>query len=69
VPIGYMLVTSVFDVGLTTFQHSWRFAGLANYLDLLYRDPQLWPTLWRTSNTWFSDSACRSDWGWASPCC
>ena len=34
VPIGYMLITSVYDVGLTTFQYPWRFAGLANYLDL-----------------------------------
>ena len=48
VPIGYMLVTSVYDVGLTTFQNAWRFVGLANYGDLLARDPQLWPTLWRT---------------------
>lgn len=47
-PIGYMLVTSVYDVSLTTFQRPWRFAGLANYADLLLRDPQLWPTLWRT---------------------
>jgi multiple sugar transport system permease protein len=48
VPIGYMLITSVYDVGLTTFQHTWRFVGLANYADLFWRDPQLWPTLWRT---------------------
>lgn len=48
VPIGYMVVTSLYDVGLTTFQQPWRFAGLANYADLLVRDPQLWPVLWRT---------------------
>ena len=48
VPIGYMLVTSVYDVGLTTFQYTWRYVGLRNYGDLLRRDPQLWPTLWRT---------------------
>ncbi len=48
VPLGYMLVTSVYDVGLTTFQHPWRFVGLQNYVELLSRDPQLWPTLWRT---------------------
>jgi multiple sugar transport system permease protein len=47
-PLAYMLVTSVHDVGLTTFQHAWRFVGLGNYADLLWRDPQLWPTLWRT---------------------
>jgi len=48
VPLGYMLVTSLHDVGLTTFQKPWRFVGLGNYMDLLLRDPQLWPTLWRT---------------------
>ena len=49
VPIGYMLVTSLHDVGLTTFQQPWRFTGLANYADLLWRDPQLWPVIWRTA--------------------
>jgi multiple sugar transport system permease protein len=48
VPLGYMVVTSLHDVGLTTFQKPWRFIGLGNYADVLFRDPQLWPTLWRT---------------------
>ncbi len=48
VPLGYMVVTSVHDVGLTTFRQPWRFVGLGNYADVLFRDPQLWPTLWRT---------------------
>lgn len=48
VPLAYMLYTSMFDLRLITFNSVWEFTGLKNYLDLLFKDRHLWPTVGRT---------------------